>query len=187
MSRGFNKVIIMGNLARDPDVRHTPSKQKVARITVAVGRQWKNKTTGELQSQTDFIPVVAWGALADICDRYLRKGKPALVEGRMQVRDYDDPKTGVRKWVTEVVAENLTLLSGRRDDDSYGDVPPPASRQQSSYQGQTAAPARAAAPSDDYGDAGSLRDEIDFEEDFPLDFSEMGDSGGGGGDVDVPF
>ncbi|MDR3332222.1 MAG: single-stranded DNA-binding protein [Synergistaceae bacterium] len=187
MARGFNKVIIMGNLTRDPDVRHTPSKQKVAHITIAVGRQWKNKSTGEQQSQTDFIPVVAWGVLADIIDRYLRKGKPALVEGRMQVRDYDDPKTGVRKWVTEVVAENLTLLpSGRRDDESYGDIPAPTPRQ-ASGQSQSAgapAPARPASQPDDYGDAGSLRDEIDFEEDFPLDFSEMGDSSS---DVDVPF
>ena len=102
MSRGYNKVILMGNLARDPDVRHTPSKQKVARFTVAVGRQWKNRSTGETQNHTDFIPVVAWGFLADICDRYLRKGKPVLVEGRIQVRDYDDPKTGMRRWVTEV-------------------------------------------------------------------------------------
>ena len=181
MSRGYNKVILMGNLVRDPDVRHTPSKQKVARITIAVGRQWKNKVTGELQSQTDFIPVVAWAALADLCDRYLRKGRPVLVEGRMQVRDYDDPKTGTRKWVTEVIAENLTLLpSGRRDDDSYGDVPAPRASQ-----GQTKS---YAAPQSSYGDdVGSLRDEADFEEDFPLDFSDMGDSSGGAGDVDVPF
>ena len=184
MSRGFNKVIIMGNLARDPDVRHTPSKQKVARITVAVGRQWKNKVTGELQSQTDFIPVVAWAFLADICDRYLRKGKPVLVEGRMQVREYEDQKTGTRKWATEVVAENLTMLpSGRREDEGYGDIPAPRPPQAYSNQ-QQAAPRQS--PSVDGGDVGSLRDEIDFEEDFPLDFSELGDSQGSG-DVDVPF
>jgi single-strand DNA-binding protein len=185
MSRGFNKVILMGNLARDPDIRHTPSKQKVARITVAVGRQWKNKLTGELQKQTDFIPVVAWAFLADRCDRYLRKGNPVLVEGRMQVREYEDPKTGGRKWATEVVAENLTLLSsGRRDDDSYGDIPAP--RQQQPYQSRPApAPQHEQTPQDD-GDVGSLRDEIEFEEDFPLDFSELGESSGNS-DVDVPF
>ena len=183
MSRGFNKVILMGNLARDPDIRHTPSKQKVARITVAVGRQWKNKVTGELQSQTDFIPVVAWGNLADICDKWLRKGKPVLVEGRMQVRDYEDPKTGTRKWATDVIAENLTMLpSGRRDDDSYGDVPAPRAPQASSGQSISYA-----APQSYGDDVGSLRDEVDFEEDFPLDFSDMGDSSGGAGDVDVPF
>lgn len=186
MSRGFNKVILMGNLARDPDIRHTPSKQKVARITVAVGRQWKNKVTGELQSQTDFIPVVAWAFLADICDRYLRKGKPVLVEGRMQVREYEDPKTGGRKWATEVVAENLTMLpSGRRDDEPFGDVAPPRPTQQGGYQ----SPQRygGGQPAAGGADAGSLRDDIDFEEDFPLDFSELGDGADDSGDVDVPF
>lgn len=178
MSRGFNKVILMGNLARDPDIRHTPSKQKVARITVAVGRQWKNKATGELQTQTDFIPVVAWAFLADICDRYLRKGKPVLVEGRMQVREYEDSKSGGRKWATEVIAENLTMLpSGRRDDDSYGDMPTPSAKP----------PVQKQQSSPGYGDAGSLRDDIDFEEDFPLDFSDMGDDSADSGDVDVPF
>ncbi len=178
MARGFNKVILMGNLARDPDIRHTPSKQKVARITVAVGRQWKNKVTGELQSHTDFIPVVAWAFLADICERYLRKGKPILVEGRMQVREYEDTKTGGRKWATEVIAENLTMLpSGRREDDAYGEIPPPRAAPQQ--------PRPAAGAS--YGDAGSLRDDINFEEDFPLDFSEMGDADSEESDVDVPF
>jgi single-strand DNA-binding protein len=184
MARGFNKVIIMGNLARDPDVRHTPSKQKVARITVAVGRQWKNKNTGELQSHTDFVPVVAWAFLADVCDRYLRKGKPVLVEGRLQIREYEDPKTGGRRWATEVIAENLTMLSsGRREDEGYGDIPAPRPHQ--AYQSQPT-PQRQQAPAEEDGDVGSLRDEIDFEEDFPLDFSELGDSQGSG-DIDVPF
>ena len=128
MSRGFNKVIIMGNLARDPDVRHTPSKQKVARITVAVGRQWKNKATGELENRTDFISVVAWGFSADICERYLAKGRPVLIEGRLQVRDYDDPKTGQHKWITEVLAENITLMSAGRREDGAESVPPPRAR-----------------------------------------------------------
>jgi single-strand DNA-binding protein len=184
MAKGFNKVIIMGNLARDPDVRHTPSQQKVARITVAVGRQWKNKMTGELQSQTDFIPVVAWSYLADTCERFLRKGKPVLVEGRLQVRDYEDAKTGTRKWATEVVADNVVVLpSGRRDDDAYGEIPAPRPAQ-SSYQ-----PARPQPVPNQNVDVGSLRDDIDFEEDFPLDFSntELNDPSDEAGEVEVPF
>jgi single-strand DNA-binding protein len=182
MSRGFNRVILMGNLARDPDIRHTPNKQKVARITVAVGRQWKNKVTGELQSHTDFVPVVAWTFLADICDRYLRKGRPVLVEGRLQVREYEDAKTGTRKWATEVVADNIVMLSaGRRDDDSYGEIPAPRPAQSAGqpYAKPSAPPYQ--------GDVGSLRDDIDFEEDFPLDFSELSDPQDGSGEVDVPF
>lgn len=181
MARGFNKVILMGNLARDPDVRVTPNKQKVARITVAVGRQWRNKTTGELQSHVDFIPVVAWTSLADICERFLRKGRPALVEGRMQVREYEDPKTGMRKWATEVIAENITLLSsGRREGDQFGDVPMPTSRPQS--QQSPSRPRPASMP-----DVGSLRDDINFEEEeeFPLDLLELGEPSND--DADVPF
>jgi len=129
VSRGFNKVILMGNLAKDPDVRYTPSKQKVARITVAVGRQWKSKT-GEIQNHTDFIQVVAWAFSADICEKYLRKGRPVLVEGRLSVRDFDDARTGQHRWVTEVVADNLILMpGGKREGGSAGpgggdDFPP---------------------------------------------------------------
>lgn len=184
MARGFNKVILMGNLTRDPDIRHTPSKQKVARITVAIGRQWKNKLTGELESRTDFIPVVAWAFLADICDRFLRKGKPVLVEGRMQVREYEDPKTGGRRWATEVVAENLTLLPSGRREDSYGDIPAPSPRQAARPAGGDS---RTQSAARDDADVGSLRDDEGFEEDFPLDFSEFGGSPDDDDEVDVPF
>ena len=173
MSRGFNKVILMGNLAKDPDVRYTPSKQKVARITVAVGRQWKSKT-GELQSHTDFIAVVAWGFSADLCEKYLRKGRPVLVEGRLTVRDFDDARTGQHRWVTEVVADNLTLLSGGKREEGEEGFRPAAP----SY-----GPSRAAAPQEDLG---SLRDEKGFGDEFPLDFSEVSDEGASG-DVDIPF
>jgi single-strand DNA-binding protein len=186
MSRGFNRVILMGNLTRDPDVRYTPSKQKVARITVAVGRQWKNKATGELQSHTDFINVVAWSFLADLCERYLRKGRPVLLEGRLSVREYDDSKTGQRKWFTEVVADNIVLLSSGRRDDSYSYD----SQNEDSGQQQRQEPAsRQRAHSSDAvssGDMASLRGEAGFEDEFPLDFSELGDDDGPG-DVDIPF
>lgn len=109
MSRGYNKVILMGNLAKDPEMKTIQSGQSVARITVAVGREWKDKG-GEKQSQTDFIQCQAWGKLADIVGRYTAKGKPVLVEGRLSVRSYDDTKTGQKRWATEVVLDNLTLL-----------------------------------------------------------------------------
>ncbi len=182
MSRGYNRVVLMGNLARDPDVRFTPAKQKVARITVAVGNQWKNKVTGELQSHTDFVPVVAWRALADLCERYLRKGRPVLVEGRISVRDFDDLKTGQRRWVTEVVADNLVLLSsGRRDDEQSG-----YQGQQQSYGGgqqYSRAPQSDAMPAPDMA---SLRNEAGFEDEFPLDFSELNNPDSSG-DVEIPF
>lgn len=183
MARGYNRVVLMGNLARDPDVRFTPSKQKVARITVAIGRQWKNRTTGELQSHTDFVSVVAWSFHADLCERYLKKGRPVLVEGRISVRDFDDPKTGQHRWVTEVVADNIVLLSsGRRDDEgSSGGYSRPGQNSQPGYSQQGGQPSDAVSG----GDMGSLREEAGFEDEFPLDFSEM--NGEGQGDVDIPF
>ncbi len=178
MARGYNRVVLMGNLARDPDVRYTPNKQKVARITVAVGRQWKNRTTGELQSHTDFIGVSAWGFTADICERYLKKGRPVLLEGRISVRDFDDPKTGQRRWITEVVADNIVLLSsGRREDDNIG---------QGFRAEQGSDGVRQNSDTTSAGDMGSLREEEGFEDEFPLDFSEMGETEGPG-DVQIPF
>ncbi len=179
MSRGYNRVVLMGNLARDPDVRFTPSKQKVARVTVAIGRQWKNKATGELQNHTDFVSVVAWGFTADLCERYLKKGRPVLVEGRISVRDFDDVKTGQHRWVTEVVADNIVLLSsGRRDEEGTSDYSP-RTEHGSGYSKQSSD----AIPG---GDMGSLREEAGFEDEFPLDFSEM-NGAEGPGDVQIPF
>lgn len=172
MSRGYNRVVLLGNLAKDPDIRVTQSNQKVARITIAVGKQWKDKQTGEAKSHTDFINVSAWGFTADICEKYLSKGKPVLIEGRISVRDYDDEKTGKHVWITEVIAENVTLLGGGQN--SGQDNTEPQSR------ADTAPRAEASA------DMGSLRDEGDFEDEFPLDFSEMGGVEGPG-EVAIPF
>ncbi|NLD05540.1 MAG: single-stranded DNA-binding protein [Synergistaceae bacterium] len=181
MARGYNRVTIMGNLARDPDVRFTPNKQKLARITVAIGRQWKNKATGELQSHTDFVNVSAWGFTADICERYLKKGRPVLVEGRISVRDFDDPKTGQHRWVTEVIAENIVLLgSGRREDEG------PSASASNSQAEQNPGSTRMHSDAVSGGDMGSLREEEGFEDEFPLDFSEMGGTEGPG-DVQIPF
>lgn len=118
MARGFNKVILMGNMAKDPELRQTQSGQSVASMSVAVNREWKGKD-GEKQSACDFFPVVAWGPIADNCGRYLAKGRPVLVEGRLQVRSYDD-KAGQKRWITEVVASDVTFLpsgNGKKDGD----------------------------------------------------------------------
>lgn len=176
MSRGYNRVVIMGNLTKDPDVRFTPNKQKVARMTVAVGNQWKDRNTGELRENVDFIPVVAWRFTADICERFLKKGRPVLVEGRISVRDFDDARTGQHRWVTEVVADNVVLLGSgnRREDDSSS-----SSRGYSNV-GSNSSDAV------DSSDLGSLRDEAGFEDEFPLDFSEVNGEDESG-DVEIPF
>ena len=109
MSRGYNKSTIMGNLARDPEVRYTTSKQAVAKLNVAVNRTWKNKD-GEVKEDCDFIPVVVWGSQAENAEKYLRKGSQVLVEGRIQVRNYDHAD-GHKVWITEIVASELIYLS----------------------------------------------------------------------------
>ena len=163
MARGFNKVILMGNLSRDPEIRYTTSKQAVARLNVAVDRQWKGRS-GEVQNQVDFIPVVVWGAQAENCERYLRKGRPVLIEGRLQVRSYDD-KSGERRWMTEVIAASVIFLgSAPRDDENKG----------SPYGGGN----------DNFG---SIRDKGFGGEEFPLDISEMVVPDSGDDEAEIPF
>lgn len=116
--RGFNKAVIMGNLARDPEVRYTTAKQAVAKLTVAVNRSWKDKD-GTVKDDCDFIPVVVWGATAENAERYLKKGKPVLVEGRIQVRNYENQQ-GQKVWITEIVAQSLIYLPSKPEQDSFG-------------------------------------------------------------------
>ncbi len=170
MARGFNKVILMGNLAKDPQIRYTANKQAVASVSVAVNRSWKGKN-GELQESVDFIPVVIWGPQAESVERYLSKGSPVLVEGRIQVRSYDD-KTGQKRWVTEVVAGEITFLpsSGGKKDDR------PSSR--GDYEGRGS--------SSTYGgEPRSFRDDFGGDGDFPMDISEMGSADDD--EADIPF
>lgn len=115
MARGFNKVILVGNLTREPELRYTSSQIPVASFTLAVNRMWRGKN-GETQEQVDFIPIVVWNQMGENCHRYLKKGSPALVEGRISVRSYED-KQGQKRYVTEVVAETVQFLGGRRDGD----------------------------------------------------------------------
>ena len=169
MSRDYSRVILLGRLAKDPIINHTQGGQKVARVSLAVGREWKDKVTGEKKSEADFHPVVAWGNAADTLERYCKKGKLLLIEGRLHSYCYDD-KNGVRKWVTEVVAENITMVStGKQDGQAAGASAPSAQPQTQYYPGT---------------DAGSLRGEMGFEGEFPLDFSELG---GGNDEVEIPF
>ena len=171
MSRDYNRVILMGRLTKDTDVRRTPSGTLVARVSFATGREWKDKTTGEKKSETDFHPVQAWGPQADVLEKYCKKGKALIIEGRLHSYSYDDQKTGARKWVTEVVAENIIMLSDGRNSGQAAGASAPSAPATAQYYTSS--------------DATSLRGEMGFEEDFPLDFSEL--SGGGSGEVEIPF
>jgi len=107
--RGFNRVIIAGNVTKDPELRTTPSGQSVTSFSVATNRKYKD-ASGELQETTEFHNVVAWGKLAELCTQLLHKGSGVLIEGRLQTRSWEG-QDGVKRQTTEIVAENMVALS----------------------------------------------------------------------------
>jgi single-strand DNA-binding protein len=104
-----NKVLLVGRLTRDPELRNTPTGQTVASISMATNRFWKDKN-GQRQDQTEYHNVVLWGRLAEIAGQYLTKGQEAYIEGRLQTRKYTD-KSGAERRITEIIAENMQLGS----------------------------------------------------------------------------
>ena len=108
----INKVILIGNLGRDPEVRYTPSGAAICNITIATTRNWKDKNSGDKVEETEWHRVVFYDRLAEIAGEYLKKGRPVYVEGRLKTRKCTD-KDGVEKYTTEIIAENMQLLCGR--------------------------------------------------------------------------
>jgi single-strand DNA-binding protein len=104
----LNRATILGNLTRDPELRQTPNGQQVCSFGVATNRAWSGND-GQRQEQSEFHNIVAWGKLAEICGQYLTKGKKVYLEGRLQTRDWEG-QDGVRRYRTEIVAENLIML-----------------------------------------------------------------------------
>ncbi|HYG65768.1 MAG TPA: single-stranded DNA-binding protein [Thermoanaerobaculia bacterium] len=121
----INKVILVGNLGRDPEVRSTPSGQPVATFTLATSRRWKDKN-GQRQEQTEWHTVVCWGRQAEVAGQYLTKGKQVYVEGRLQTRSWDDKNSGEKRYKTEVVCENFQMLGGRGGDFEGGGMGAPS-------------------------------------------------------------
>lgn len=116
MAKGFNKVILMGNLTRDIELRTTANGQTVANFSLAVTRSWKDQN-GAQQDQTSFINCVAWGKVGEIIAQYVKKGAPLLVSGRLDQRSYED-KDGNKRQAVEVVVEDFNFVGGGRSDDS---------------------------------------------------------------------
>lgn len=113
MSRGLNKVMIIGHLGRDPEMRYTPSGRPVTTFSVATSRSWST-TDGERHTETEWFNVVAWGNLAEICKQHLNKGQQVYIEGRLQTRRWDDSE-GVKHTSVEIVASEMMMLGDRRD------------------------------------------------------------------------
>lgn len=121
MSRGLNKVMIIGHLGRDPEMRYTPSGRPVTTFTVAVSRSW-NTANGERQSETEWFNVVAWGNLAEICKQYLTKGQQVYIEGRLKTRRWDD-KEGQKRLSVEIIANEMMMLGERREAPQASEEP----------------------------------------------------------------
>ena len=122
---GINKVIIVGNLGGDPEVRYTPSGSAVANFNVATSESWKDKNTGEKKERTEWHRIVVWGKLGELCGEYLSKGRQVYVEGRLQTRSYDD-KDGVKRYMTEIIATDVQFLGSKESGGgrSGGGAPP---------------------------------------------------------------
>jgi single-strand DNA-binding protein len=122
---GYNKCIFIGNLTSDPELRHTQSGKSVANFSIACNETWV--TDGEKRDNVEYVRVVAWGKLAEICDQYLSKGRPAMVEGRMATREWED-RDGNKKFTTEIIASKVIFLGGgkgeKKEDDNRGNGPP---------------------------------------------------------------
>ena len=161
MARGINKVILVGNLGRDPETRYTQGGSAVTQFSVATSDSWRDKTTGEQQDRTEWHNVVCFARLAEIAGEYLRKGSKVYIEGSLRTSSWE--KEGQKRYKTEIMARELQMLDSRGGGgggDSF-DGPSGAPSQSSSDQGASGPP-----PATE--NAPTLSDDTDFEDDIPF-------------------
>jgi len=166
-----NKVIIVGNLGRDPETRYMPNGDAVTNVAVATTESWKDKTSGEKKELTEWHRITFYRKLAEIAGQYLKKGSQVYVEGRLQTRKWTD-KDGVEKYTTEIIADSMQMLGGRAgagggagmdDGGGYGAGAAPAPARQSAGGGSGGgAPARAPAASRPAPNFSDMDDDIPF-------------------------
>ena len=146
MSRGVNKVILVGNLGQKPEMRYTATQSAVANISIATTESWKDKESGEMRDKTEWHKVVYFGKLAEIVEKYLDKGSSVYIEGKLQTRKWQD-KSGADRWTTEIVGNELTMLGSRASN--YNNAPMQSNESESPF------------PQDDSG-PGLTDDDIPF-------------------------
>ncbi len=120
----INKVILIGNLGADPEMRYAPSGRAVVNFRIATTRHW-NTQDGERREETEWHRIVAFSKLAEICGQYLKKGAPVYVEGRLQTRSWED-QSGMKRYTTEIVADEMQMLSSRQQSELTSDVTEPS-------------------------------------------------------------
>jgi single-strand DNA-binding protein len=109
---GMNKVIVLGRLGQDPELKHTPSGSAVCNLSIATSEKWKDKSSGKDMEKTEWHRIVVWGKMAELCGQYLSKGSQALVEGKLQTRSWDD-KDGNKRYTTEINATTVQFIGGK--------------------------------------------------------------------------
>ncbi|MBB5216263.1 single-stranded DNA-binding protein [Parapusillimonas granuli] len=146
-----NKVILVGNLGRDPEVRYSPDGAAICNVSIATTSQWKDKVTGEKREETEWHRVVFYNRLAEIAGEYLKKGRSVYVEGRLKTRKWQDKDTGADRYSTDIVADQMQMLGGREGGDvgmgggDFNQAPAPQRQQRPPQQSRPAAPSAPAA------------------------------------------
>jgi len=157
-----NKVILLGNLGRDPETRYTTGGDAVTNLNIATSEQWKDKS-GEKQERTEWHRVVLFGRQAEVAGEYLKKGRSVYIEGRLQTRKYTD-KDGVEKYSTEIVADRMQLIGGAREGGSGGD----AEFSSAAPSGGGASRGGGAKPASGGASGGGKKNVDDFDDDIPF-------------------
>ncbi|SDX60038.1 single-strand DNA-binding protein [Allochromatium warmingii] len=169
MSRGVNKVILIGNLGADPDVRYMPSGDAVATVSLATSEAWKDRNTGEMQERTEWHRTVFFGKLAEIVKQYLRKGSKVYVEGKLRTKKWQT-QDGQDRYTTEIIVDNMQMLDSRQGGPSavpYPDDAAPVGRSQNAGANR---PAASEAPRSTAPESGShhFSGAADFDDDIPF-------------------
>jgi single-strand DNA-binding protein len=140
MAKGsVNKVILIGNLGRDPEIRYTPNGAAVGNVTIATTEMWKDKQSGENQERTEWHRVVFYNRLAEIAGEYLRKGSKIFIEGRLQTRKWQDKNTNQDRYTTEIIADSMQMLDSKGSGGSnmsHSDMPTHVSEKSAADMGQ---------------------------------------------------
>ncbi len=163
MARGVNKVILVGNVGGDPDVRYMPNGNAATTLSIATSESWKDKQTGEKQERTEWHRVVCYARLGEIAGQYIRKGSKIYVEGSLRTRKWQDQQ-GQDKYMTEIIASEMQMLDSKGGQSSFNEAPPAhASEAQGSSYAQ-AAPARSQPATESTAQAAfdDLNDDIPF-------------------------
>ena len=129
MARGLNKVMAIGNLGADPEIRYIPSGAAVTQFNIAVTESWVDKQTGEVNERTEWMSIETWGKLAEVCEEYLSKGSQCFIEGKLQTESWDDKTTGEKKYRTKIRADNVQFLGGKGDAPQRDRKPQQGNRQ----------------------------------------------------------